>query len=317
MRLSDVTKNLSEYYDAWKQLTRGFPYLEFLFIMIPFFSLLFVDRIVTSVVLAIFLMIPFVFLHASGFIYNNLCDMQVDSPKKNPIKRGAISRNMAYVVLLIFLICAFVSFIFVYNCLLATFLFVLQIFLWFSYSGLKIRFKERSVGVFVASFVGWTAAPLILLVQFYYFSNIALSLLVFVFLTYSGREILHTVLEYESDLKEKCQTFAVRVGKIKGTVVEQVLLTLGVLSIFFFSIFSNQFILVELSLFYVISYSVILLIQILSYELHRNLEFLWYFGRWPFFLSKLYLVIITLVFLGLSPVSALLVLVFFFAPKRY
>jgi 4-hydroxybenzoate polyprenyltransferase len=311
MRVNTILNELKNSVTTLFQLTRALSYTRFLFMLVPFFSLLASDNIVSSPVLVISLIIPFVFLHAAGFTYNFMCDVHVDSVDKNPITKGSISKNKASLLLLAFLLISAILFTFFYRSVAAFLLFAVYMFFWLSYSGLKIRFKESLIGVFVASFVLWVAAPLILITEFSYFSNTVVAILLFVFLTYAGQEMLHTILDYDNDSAKNCKTFAVQAGRKKAIIIMCMLILVGYLCILWNSVSSGDFVLQVLSFLYGVGYVTIVAIQILSYRLQHSLQFLWVSGRWPFLLARLYLLILSLIFLELSPFMSFLIVLAF------
>jgi 4-hydroxybenzoate polyprenyltransferase len=283
--------------------------------LMPFFSLLVKDNIILSPVRVILLMVPFSLLHASGFTFNFVCDVSVDSADKNPITRGLVSKQIAILISLILLLTALSFFLLFYTSVAAIFVFILHILSWFSYSGLGIRFKETFAGVFIASFILWVAAPLAILVEFDYFSTTTLSLLFFVYLTYTGIEVFHTLLDYDNDLVQKCRTFAVRLGRKKTMIFIHMLLLAGYLCILINSVFSGVITLMILSILYGIGYFAIVAAQVSFYRKRHDLGFLWKIGRWPFLLGRLYLLVLSIVYLGFSPiVSTVIILAFLTYP---
>ena len=317
MGISTFLGRLNNSFVILLQLTRGLPYARFLFMLMPIFSLLVNDNFILSPVLVIFLMVPFTLLHAAGFTYNFVCDVHVDSADKNPITRGVVSKRMAMLLSLIFLATAISFFLLFYTSMAAFFFFALHIFLWFSYSGLGFRFKETLVGVFVASFILWVAAPLVILIEFDYFPTTALSLLFFIYLTYTGIEVFHTLLDYEDDLAQGCRTFAVRLGRKKTLMAIHVLLLAGYLCILLNSVFSGDITLEVLSLLYGSGYFAIVAVQMLFYRRRHNLSFLWTIGRWPFLLGRLYLLVLGIMYFGFSPVVSFVVILTFLTYPYY
>jgi len=312
-----IYNKLKNSYAVLMQLTRASSYANKLFMLIPFFSLLASENIVSSYTLVIFLVVPFVFLHAAGFTYNQICDAYVDSVDKNPITRGSISKSKSMLLLLAFLITSIIFFFLFYTTIVAFLLFAVYIFFWFSYSGLKIRFKETVIGIFVASFVLWSAAPLIILTQFDYFSSTALFLLLFIFLVCASRELHHTLLDYEDDAVKNCKTFAVRVGRTKAIIVKYILYSAGYLCILLNSVFSRNPLLQGLSFLYGTVYFVIVVMEVLSYRLRNGLGFFWVTGNWIKYLNRLYLLIFSVIYLPLSPLIAFLIVWAFFTTEPY
>jgi 4-hydroxybenzoate polyprenyltransferase len=315
MGINPILEKLSDSLAILVQLTRPSSSSAYLFMLIPLFSLLVGDNIVTSPSLAISLMIPFPFLFAAGFVYNYRCDVHFDSVDKNPLKRGAISKSKANLLVLAFLLTSIFSLLFFYSSIIALLLFVLHLFLGLSYNDLRFRFKESPLGVFIAGFGFYTAPSLYILTHFWYFSSTVLSLLLFIFLTYTSREILHTLLDYEKDTSLNCHTFAVRFGMTKTIVIMHILGLAGWLSILMTSVSSGNLIFQAASFLYGVGYFAIMAAEILSYRLHHSLEFFSVVGRWPFILSRLYLLVFSLVYLELSPLISLLVVLAFLTIK--
>ena len=310
-------KELRHSFATAMQLTRPWSLTEFLFTLIPVFSLLFAANIVTSPALVISLTVPFLFLFAAGFIYNSRCDVHVDSDDKNPIRRGVISKRKAILLMLAFLLVTIFSLLLFYTSIVVFLFFALHLLLGFLYNGLGLRLKESPLGVFIAGFGFYAAPPLYVLIQFNYFSPAALALLLFIFLTYTGREILHTLLDYEKDASKNCKTFAVRFGRTKAMVIMQILGLSGYLVILWEVIASGNFFLQVVSFIYGAVYLAIIAVEILTWKFLHNLGFLWVVGRWPFFLCRLYLLLFSLIFMELSPLVSLLAVWAFLTTKHY
>jgi 4-hydroxybenzoate polyprenyltransferase len=317
VEIKSITSRLWDSYEIWKQLTRGLPYTEFFFMVIPFFSLLVSADVVSSLPLVISLMLPLVLLVAGGFTYNQISDAHIDSVEKNPITRGAISKRAASLLSLAFLLASIISFLMFYTSMASFLLFALHIFFWYAYSGLKIRFKETLVGVFVASFVFWIAPSLIILAQFNYLTNTAIALLIFIFLTYTNRDILHTLLDYEIDGAQGSRTFAVRLGRRNTIIIMHTLLSIAGVFTIVNSFISGDIILQVLSVIYGTCYAAIVGIQVLTYKIRHDLSFLWMSGRWPFFFSRLYLLVLSLIFLRFSFLLCFLVVWIFLTTRHY
>jgi 4-hydroxybenzoate polyprenyltransferase len=315
---SRLKSNMS-FFTLLVKLTRVQCYTEFLFMLIPIFSLLFSQGLVLSPSFVL-LSVPFAFLFAAGAIYNFIRDVDFDSAEKNPFAKGALSKQRALIFLLAFFIASIVSFLLLYQSLWALLFFSAYVFFTFSYSGLKFRFKETLASVVVASFVLWIAAPLIVLAEFEIFSREALVLLLFITLTYTGREIHHTLLDYKKDLEKGCKTFAIKVGRKNAIFIENMLLFAGLCCILFNSASSSNPLLIILSSLYGLGYVVSLVFQVLFHKLSSDssrFDFLTTFGRWPFFLSRFYLLALSLIYLQFSPVASLIVIWVYLTTKHY
>jgi len=163
-------------------------------------------------------MLPFIFADAAGFVYNNISDIK-DDPymKANPLVRGEISLARARIVLGISLALSIISFLLLYKTSVARLVYFAYLFLCLAYSGLGVRFKETLAGPLVAAFIIWVGGPFILLTEFNNFDPVTIGLVLGSWLVFIGREILHTISDYESDMHSGYRTFAVRVGlRISG-----------------------------------------------------------------------------------------------------
>jgi 4-hydroxybenzoate polyprenyltransferase len=320
MDTSTVPKVLGDFYRArtmMSDLIRPWTLTEWMFPLIPYFSLLVGAGLVSSPVRVVSLIVPFLLLFAAGYAFNARYDVHVDPGDKNPITRGAISKGKATFVAIAFLLASAISLFLAYTSVIVYLLFPIHLFLGFSYNDLKLRFKESPIGVFVAGLGFHTVPSLYILFEFGYFSNTALALIIFIFLTFTGREILHTLFDYVKDAPRNCQTFAVRLGRRTAWAIMHMLCLAGWIVILQNSVASGSFILQILSVLYGAGYLTLFAIQIVSYRLLHNFGFLWLTGRWPFFLTRLYLLLFSLVFLELSPLISLIVVWAFLTTKHY
>ena len=195
-----------------RRLLRHFPYTEMLALFLPIYAYLYVQGRIKSP-FTLLLMLPFIFADAAGFVYNNITDIK-DDPymKANPLVRGEIGLARARIVLGISLALSTISFLLLYKTDVARFVYFAYLFLCLAYSGLGIRFKETLAGPLVAAFIIWVGGPFILLTEFNNFDPVTIGLVVGSWLVFVGREILHTISDYESDMHSGYCTFAVRVG---------------------------------------------------------------------------------------------------------
>lgn len=194
------------------KLLRHFPYTEMLALFLPIYALLYVHgRIVSPV--ALLLMVPFVFAYAAGFVYNNITDIK-DDPyiKTNPLVRGEVSQAYARAILSVCIAFSILSFLVLYNTNMARLVYFGYLFFCLAYSGCGVRFKERLAGPLIAAFVIWIGGPLILLTEFKSFDAVTIGLILGSWLVFIGREILHTITDYEADMRSGYRTFAIRAG---------------------------------------------------------------------------------------------------------
>jgi 4-hydroxybenzoate polyprenyltransferase len=210
--------------------SRRFPYLEQLIIVFPFYAILTVNGFINSSY-SLLLILPFIGAMTAGFMYNTICDTDIDPIEKNPIKRGDISKKTTSIVMVLTIIASILLFILFYKSYLAIILFLIYIFLWMAYSGLKIRFKESFLGPLIASIVGSVGAPFIILVEFNYFNYSSNLLLIGLFIISLAHEIKHTVVDYDADKSHNCKTFAILFSKRYSILTEYLLLIIGLVLI--------------------------------------------------------------------------------------
>ncbi|MDD1774509.1 MAG: UbiA family prenyltransferase [Methanobacterium sp.] len=204
---------------------RMFPYLNNLIMVFPFYMILFVNGYINSAY-SLLLVLPFIGAITAGFMYNTICDAPFDPKSKNPITRGDITEKTTRKGIILSIIVSLLLFVLFYKSYQAFILFSLYIFLWFAYSGFKIRFKETFLGPFIASFMGFLI-PFILLVNFNFFNYPSILLLISYFLIYLAHEIKHTVVDYDEDKVNNIKTFAVIVGRGFSSIIEYLLLIIS------------------------------------------------------------------------------------------
>lgn len=219
-------QKLLGYIRGISESARTFPYEQYLITSFPFFVILLVQGFDISLY-SILLLLPFVIIMAGLFMYNTICDAPQDPKHKNPITRGDISERRVKLAMWSCVIVSILMVFLLYKSYLAILVFLFYVFLSFSYSGLKLRFKETFLGPPLASFLLFCAAPLLLLVEFDYFSLPSILLLLGIFSIYFGHEIKHTVIEYDMDKSASCKTFAVTIGRKYSTIIEYLLLIIG------------------------------------------------------------------------------------------
>ncbi|MGO9387447.1 MAG: UbiA family prenyltransferase [Methanobacterium sp.] len=205
---------------------RIFPYLEQLILVFPFYAILAFNGFITSAY-SLVLVLPYMGVMASGFMYNTISDASNDPKEKNPITRGDISKETTSIGMIVSIIISMVLFILFYKSYLAFIVFLVYIFLWFAYSGLKMRLKESILGPLVASFIGGVAAPLIILIEFNYFNYSSNLLLLGIFAISLAHEIKHTVVDSDEDSLNDSKTFAVLFNVRNSSLMEYLLLIVG------------------------------------------------------------------------------------------
>lgn len=190
-------------------LFRYFPYLDFSAQFFPIYAYLYATRSIHSPA-ALLLMAPFVFVHAAGFAYNNLVDRDDPPFRVNPVASGSISPKQAGWIIGVCVSLSLLAFGLMYRSPAAWGGYLAYLVLAFAYSGLGVRFKERLVGPLVMAY-GWAAGPLIIALEFNRLSDPVITRLILaIFLIYAGREVYHTIIDYENDLQTGYRTFAVR-----------------------------------------------------------------------------------------------------------
>jgi len=298
-----------------KQLTRNFPYTEFLFPTIPIFAILIQQKLIVSP-WSILLISPFLLVHAAGYCYNHICDSDIDSKEINPITRGEITKKQTGHIIAIILIAALTTFIALYSSKEGSALFLAYIFLWFAYSGINIRFKERYPGVFVASFVLWASAPLIIIAEFKYFNTGAIFFIIGIFLVYTSREILHTIMDYEEDLRENCNSFAVKAGKKTAIITRYLFLGGGYTFLMASSIHVIGAIFLPIVILFALIFGTLHLFEFAGSKLNLRVG-PWGTARLPYYFISLYFLIYSCFVLKLSTLAILLVVWAYITTKRY
>ena len=213
-------------------LFRHFPYISLSAQFFPLYAYLYVTGEIQSAV-SLLMMAPFIFSHAAGFAYNNLVDRFDPQFKRNPIADGKISALQARWIIALCIMISAITFGLLYRSLAAWALYLIYLFLGAAYSGLGLRFKETLAGPFVAAFVIWTAGPLILALEFAQLSEqIVSGFIGAVCLIYLGREIYHTIIDRENDLRAGLRTFGTRTSSSTQRVMLLLALTAGGICLF-------------------------------------------------------------------------------------
>jgi 4-hydroxybenzoate polyprenyltransferase len=118
-----------------------------------------------------------------------------------------------------------------YRSIGALLLYAVYLFLCFAYSGLKIRLKESIAGPFTASFIVWSAGAVIFAVEKAIVTPAMLWYFFGIWLVYTGREIYHTFIDYDSDLLSGYKTFSVRVRLHTQFIAKGVISAAGMISL--------------------------------------------------------------------------------------
>jgi len=195
-----------------RKLLRHFPYTEMLALFLPIYAYLYVKGYI-ALVRALLLMIPFIFAYSAGFVYNNITDTK-DDPylKTNPLVRGEVNQAHAWSVLYIAVAFSILSFLILYKSNIAQVVYFVYLFLCLAYSGCGVRFKETLLAPLIASFIVWVGGPVILLIEYKSLDKVTAALVLGSWLVFIGREVLHSITDYDTDIHSGYRTFAVRVG---------------------------------------------------------------------------------------------------------
>lgn len=315
MKTSIELERIQKNFVILKQLTRNFPYSEFLFPTIPIFAILIQQKLIVSP-WSILLISPFLLVHAAGYCYNHICDSDIDSKEINPITRGEITKKQTGYIIGVILIATLITFIALYSSKEGLVLFLVYIFLWFAYSGINIRFKERYLGVFVASFILWVSTPLIIIAEFKYFDTGVIFLIIGIFLVYASREILHTIMDYEEDIRENCNSFAVKVGKKTAIITRYLFLGGGYTFLMASSLHVIGAIFLPIVMLFALIFGTSHLLEFAGSKLNLRVGPLGT-ARLPYYLISLYFLIYSCFILKLSALTILLVVWAYITTKRY
>lgn len=192
----------------------------------PFFALLIEEGLITSLwALTIFL--PYIVAGALGFLYNNVCDREIDPKEKNPITSGQLSVKLAIRAILFLILVSLVLSFMIFRNTLAQISYLALIVLMLAYCGLKVRLKESYLTPFVATYVLWMGGPLSLVLEYSFFNFEVVLLWVASFSVFAAQEINHEVRDFETDQQLGCRTFAVRLGKRVSILADYGLTIIG------------------------------------------------------------------------------------------
>jgi len=209
---------------------RYFPYPHLLVVTFPFFALLISNGIISADNgLFIFYLLPCLFTFIALYVYNDLCDSEIDPTEKNPISRNELQKKVAVLCTVLFTLFAIVSFVAIYASPLAIGVLFSYIFFSLAYSGLKTRFKTTIVGPFVASYVLWAAPSLALIAEFSFLNSVSMCLLCGIFLVFTSHELHHQIGDFAFDKEKNVKTFAVKFGSKKAFLFTIILSVSGIL----------------------------------------------------------------------------------------
>ena len=212
-----------------QSLLRHFPYTEMLALFIPIYAYAYKQQVIDSPK-SIILLIPFIFAYAAGFTYNDIVDTK-DDPlvKNNPLVRDEVNRSLAWRVLGTCMAISAISFYLLFTGIAARITYLVYIFLCLAYSGLGIRFKESKSGPLIAAFIIWIGGPLIVVLEFKLLGLVMICLLLGSWMIYISRETLHTIDDYNNDLKSGYLTFSVLIGTETARIVKNITFYIGTL----------------------------------------------------------------------------------------
>lgn len=194
-----------------RRLLRHFPFTGFQVVFLPLFAHLVVSGRLTRG-LAVAQVVPFVLATTAGYIYNNLTDLRDPPHKPNPVADGTLVPAVARRLLGAVLAAAVASFALLYRRPEAWLAFGAYLGLTLAYSGLGVRFKETWLGPFLGAAVLWVGGPAILAIETRATSGPVGWMLASACLTFSARELCHTLTDLADDRASGYRTFAVRAG---------------------------------------------------------------------------------------------------------
>ena len=204
--------NIKKAVNMFMQITRFAVYDQYLVFYLPSLIILFNNGLV-DLASTLLLLAPFLTTMIAGFTYNTIMDADMDPPEQNPITRHAISLSATYKLILLPSTFASVAlFLLMYGKIVPFTLAFLYLLAWFMYSGLKVRFKATYLQPIVASFVLWTAGPMLLLLEFEQLNMSTVFLVAGIFCVGFSREVSHAIHDYPIDHAQSCKTLVVRLG---------------------------------------------------------------------------------------------------------
>ena len=235
------------------------------------------------------------------YVYNELCDSEIDDISRNYIKRGEITRKDAKIVVISLILISTITAIFIYRSLTTIALLSIYNLNCLAYSGLKIRFKTTPLGPFSASFILWVGPALILLADFSLWTQTSIGLLLGTFLIFSAHEIHHQLYDYANDKNMNVKTLTVRIGKKNTLIFSTIISTIGFISLLY-SIYLNI-----PSIYIAIFSSFLILYMIFQYIVVKKRQAILLFNL-P---AKAILITFACIYLGLSSLFTILILMVF------
>jgi len=293
------------------RLFRHFPYTEMFVAFIPFYAYLYKQGAIQSPK-ALLMLLPFVFSDAAGFTYNDLMDCKDSAGKNNPVALGRISPTETMGLVFVCLMLSISSFVIQFHNWKSWVVYFFYLFLCLAYSGLGIRFKETLLGPLVAAFIVWVGGLAILMLEFQKTDLFSICLLSGTFFFYLGREIYHTLIDYEEDLATGYKTFSVRLGLIQQLKFLGIACLLGA-TFLIFSFLSQGIFIINGAFSWLFVILLILSTGIISFYCISNKQF---DLRIAFFLFRLALVVYVPIILNFSPLVIVLWLWVFLTSKR-
>jgi 4-hydroxybenzoate polyprenyltransferase len=243
---------------------------------------------------------------AAGFMYNTICDAPKDPIEKNPINRGDISEKNTFLGMVLLILGSISVFLILYKSYIAFSFFLVYIFLWLAYSGLRIRFKETVLGPLVASIVLFVGAPFIILLEFNYFDLSSVFLLLGLFLIYIAHEIAHTIKDYDVDKSYNCKTFAIILGRKYSAIIEYLTIIMGV------AFLLGSSILIQTSIYFNLLLGIMFICSIITmifYGFKSNFTNRHSFIRlMPYLLTRIFIIGYACLILDLSPLLILFII---------
>ena len=283
--------------------TRFFPYQNHFIVTFPFFALLIKEHLIIESWWSISYLLPLVFSMIAGYVYNTLCDSEIDNSSRNYITRGLVSRKDAKIVTILSIISSTILALFIYQSLTTIVLLTIYNLNNLAYSGLKIRFKTTLLGPFSTTFSLWVGPAFILLADFSLWTRTSIGLLLGIFLIFSAHEIYHQLYDYSEDKQMNVKTLAVRIGKKNTLIFSAVISIAG-----FVSLLYGMYFLIPLIYIAVFS-SVLFLFMVFQYIIVREKQAI----LLSYLPVKAILIAFACIYLGFSSLLTVLILMVFFA----
>jgi len=295
--------------------SRVFPYGRFLITLFPFYAILMHSTSNISL-WSLTLILPYVFAFSAGFMYNTICDSGTDPKDKNPITRGDLSMKIATVEMRILIAFSIALLFIFYKNWIAWITFLIYLFLWLSYSGLRIRFKESLAGPVAASIVLWIGPSLIVLIEFNFFETSAMTLLLGLFFIFIAYEIEHTIIDYELDALYGSKTFSIKLGKRNATITKYCMLIAG----FIFLMYATEFLIGDEAILFRAIFAILFLLSIIFniYNWHQigytEPKYI-SLSPLPYILTRIFIIAYGLLLLQIPTILIIFVIWIFFIRK--